>query len=70
MPGNDPLRIVLTKNNEMTNGDNPASLAGAQFTVRYYDVDPSNDYTVDQLNAINATRTWVCLLYTSPSPRD
>ena len=59
MPGNDPLRIVLTKNNEMTNGDNPASLAGAQFTVRYYDVDPSNDYTVDQLNAINATRTWV-----------
>ena len=59
MPGNDPLRIVLTKNNEMTNGDNPASLAGAQFTVRYYDVDPSNDYTVDQLNVINATRTWV-----------
>ena len=59
MPGNDPLRIVLTKNNEMTNGDNPASLAGAQFTVRYYDVDPSNDCTVDQLNEINATRTWV-----------
>ena len=59
MPGNDPLRIVLTKNNEMTNGDSPASLAGAQFTVRYYDVDPSNDYTVDQLNGTNATRTWV-----------
>lgn len=59
MPGNDPLRIVLTKNNEMINGDNPASLAGAQFTVRYYDADPSNDYTVDQLNEINTTRTWV-----------
>ena len=59
MPGNDPLAISLKKNNAMTNGDDPASLAGAQFTVKYYDLDTSNNYTADQLNGINATRTWV-----------
>ncbi len=59
MPGNDPLIITLTKNNAMTNGDDPASLAGAQFTVKYYDLDSSNNYTADQLNGINATRTWI-----------
>ena len=59
MPGNDPLVITLTKNNDMTNGNDPASLEGAQFTVKYYDLDPSSNYTVDQLNGINATRTWI-----------
>lgn len=59
MPGNDPLIITLTKNNAMTNGDDPASLAGAQFTVKYYDLDSSNNYTANQLNGINATRTWI-----------
>ena len=59
MPGSDPFSITLKKNNAMTNGDAPASLAGAQFTVKYYDLDPSNDYTVDQLKGINATRTWI-----------
>ena len=59
MPGNDPLAISLKKNNEMTNGDDPASLAGAQFTIKYYDLDTSNNYTADQLNGINATRTWI-----------
>ena len=59
MPGNDPLAISLKKNNAMTNGDDPASLAGAQFTIKYYDLDTSNNYTADQLNGINATRTWV-----------
>ena len=59
MPGNDPLIITLTKNNAMTTGDDPASLSGAQFTVKYYDLDPSNNYTADQLNGINATRTWI-----------
>lgn len=59
MPGNDPLVITLTKNNDMTNGNDPASLEGAQFTVKYYDLDPSSNYTVDQLNGINAARTWI-----------
>ena len=59
MPGNDPLVITLTKNNDMTNGNDPASLEGAQFTVKYYDLDPSSNYTVDQLNGINVTRTWI-----------
>ena len=59
MPGNDPLIITLTKNNAMTTGDDPASLAGAQFTVKYYDLDPSNNYTADQLNGIYAKRTWI-----------
>lgn len=59
MPGSDPFSITLKKNNAMTNGGAPASLAGAQFTVKYYDLDPSNDYTVDQLKGINATRTWI-----------
>lgn len=59
MPGNDPLIITLTKNNAMTTGDDPASLAGARFNVKYYDLDPSNNYTADQLNGINAKRTWI-----------
>lgn len=59
IPGNDPFTIKLTKNNDMTNGDDPASLAGAQFTIKYYDLDSSNNYTLDQLNGINATRTWI-----------
>ena len=59
IPGNDPFTIKLTKNNDMTNGNDPASLAGAQFTIKYYDLDSSNNYTIDQLNGINATRTWI-----------
>ena len=59
IPGNDPFTIKLTKNNDMTNGNAPASLAGAQFTIKYYDLDSSNNYTIDQLNGINATRTWI-----------
>lgn len=59
MPGNDPFSISLKKNNAMTDGEEPASLEGAQFTIKYYDLDPANDYSADQLNGMNATRTWV-----------
>ena len=59
IPGNDPLVITLTKNNAMTNGDTPASLAGAQFTIKYYDLDPVTNYTADQLKGLNAVRTWI-----------
>ena len=59
MPGSDPFSISLKKNNAMTDGSDPASLAGAQFTIKYYDLDPSNDYTAEQLSGINVKRTWV-----------
>ena len=54
-PLNDPIGITLTKQQSgaITNG-NIASLAGAQFTVKYY----NGDYTESNLPA-NATRTWV-----------
>ncbi len=57
--GNDPLAISLTKNTDMTTGEDPASLAGAQFTIKYYDLDSSSDYTAEQLANMVATRTWI-----------
>ena len=57
-PGNDPLGITLYKKSEEDIED-PASLAGAEFTIKYYDVDPSADYTKEQLAQMKATRTWV-----------
>lgn len=59
MPGNDPFVIVLTKNNDMTNGDEPASLAGAQFTIKYYDLDPDVDFSDEQVKGTKPTRTWI-----------
>lgn len=54
-PLNDPLRITLNKvsadGNVVTN---PASLEGAEFTIKYY----AGQYTMDTLPT-TATRTWV-----------
>ena len=54
-PLNDPLRITLNKisadGNVVTN---PASLEGAEFTVRYY----AGQYTMDTLPT-TPTRTWI-----------
>ncbi|EFW25436.1 SpaA isopeptide-forming pilin-related protein [Solobacterium moorei] len=54
-PLNDPLRITLNKvsadGNVVTN---PASLEGAEFTIKYY----AGQYTFDTLPA-TTTRTWV-----------
>ena len=58
VPGNDPLTIQIQKQSEDPI-ENPASLAGAEFTVKYYDVDPSGSYTTDQLAGMTAKRTWV-----------
>ena len=52
--GNDPLSIVLTKEQADSATKDIASLAGAQFTIKYYD----RQYTKSTLPA-NATRTWV-----------
>ena len=59
MPGNDPFSITLSKKNAMTDGEEPASLEGAQFTIKYYDLDPSADYTAEQLANMAPTRTWI-----------
>ena len=54
-PMNDPLQITLNKVSADGNVvANPASLEGAEFTVRYY----AGQYTMDTLPA-TATRTWV-----------
>lgn len=54
-PMNDPLQITLNK--VSADGDvvaNPASLEGAEFTIKYY----AGQYTFNDLPAA-ATRTWV-----------
>ena len=54
-PLNDPLRITLNKVSADGNVvANPASLEGAEFTVRYY----AGQYTMDTLPAAH-TRAWV-----------
>ena len=54
-PLNDPLRITLNKvSADGTVVANPASLEGAEFTVRYY----AGQYTTDTLPA-TPTRAWV-----------
>ena len=54
-PLNDPLQITLNKVSPDSNVvENPASLEGAEFTIKYY----AGQYTFDDLPA-TATRTWV-----------
>ncbi len=55
VPGNDPVGIEIVKNDaETLDPQGDANLAGAEFTVKYYD----GFYTKDNLPS-NATRTWV-----------
>ena len=54
-PLNDPLRITLNKVSPDSNVvENPASLEGAEFTIKYY----AGQYTMDTLPT-TPTRTWV-----------
>lgn len=54
-PKNDPVGLEIVKNDaETLDPQGGANLAGAEFTVRYYD----GFYTKDNLPS-NATRTWV-----------
>ena len=61
---NDPIGIQIKKE-DSTSGSNAgaASLAGAEFTVRYYDVDVSGtvdkDAVYQTVKAMSPTRTWV-----------
>ena len=62
-PLNDPLRITLNKvspDSEVV--ENPASLEGAEFTVKYY----AGQFTMDTLPT-TPTRTWVIKTVKSPS---
>ena len=57
-PANDPLNIFLYKISEDSVG-NPASLEGAEFTVKYYDVNPERAYTSTELSGMTPNRTWI-----------
>jgi hypothetical protein len=60
----DPIRIQIKKE-DSTSGSNAgaASLAGAEFTVRYYDVDVSGtvdkDAVYQTVKTMSPTKTWV-----------
>lgn len=61
---NDPIGIQIKKE-DSTSGSNAgaASLAGAEFTVRYYDVDVSGtvdkDAVYQTVKTMSPTKTWV-----------
>lgn len=60
---NDPLRITITKKDSTSGSDaGAASLAGAEFTIKYYDVPVTGVGAVTsyaQVKGKTPTRTWV-----------
>lgn len=56
-PVSDPAMIVIQKK-DIENKENAPSLGGAEFTFKYYAVDPTKTYSADDLSKMNATRTW------------
>ena len=56
-PVNDPVAIVLTKRSA-TEGS-VLSLAGTEFTVKYYDLDPGKEYTAEELEEFVPKKTWI-----------
>lgn len=60
-PGNDPIKILLTKDDSETNVNSPqggAALEGAEYTVKYY----AGYYTKEELSSarsLKPVRTWV-----------
>lgn len=61
--GNDPLTITLNKVSEngdvIPAGQEPKSLEGAEFTVKYYAVDTATVNSSDDLVNVTPTKTWV-----------
>ena len=61
--GNDPLSITLNKVSEngdiIPAGQEPKSLEGAEFTLKYYAVDTTTVSTADDLANVTPTKTWV-----------
>lgn len=54
-PANDPVTVLLKKQDSKT-GQATARLAGAEFTIKYYD---GTYKTEDELKGIKATRSWI-----------
>ncbi len=61
--GNDPLTITLNKVSEngdvIPAGQEPKTLEGAEFTVKYYAVDTATVNTTDDVANVTPTKTWV-----------
>ena len=59
-PDSDPLVINLNKvSDDGKYVEKPKSLENAEFTVRYYAVDPDSVNSTSDLSGMKATRTWV-----------
>lgn len=56
-PITDPAEITVIKK-DIEDKSKVQSLAGAEFTFKYYAIDPNQTYTAEQLANTTATRTW------------
>lgn len=54
-PANDPVTVLLKKQDAKT-GQATTRLAGAEFTIKYYDGSYKTD---DELKGVKATRSWI-----------
>lgn len=54
-PANDPVTVLLKKQDAKT-GQATTRLAGAEFTIKYYD---GSYKTEDELKGVKATRSWI-----------
>lgn len=54
-PANDPVTVLLKKQDAKT-GQATTRLAGAEFTIKYYD---GTYKTEDELKGVKATRSWI-----------
>ncbi len=54
-PANDPVTVLLKKQDAKT-GQATTRLAGAEFTIKYYD---ETYKTEDELKGVKATRSWI-----------
>lgn len=54
-PTNDPVTVLLKKQDSKT-GQATTRLAGAEFTIKYYD---GTYKTEDELKGVNAVRSWI-----------
>ncbi|MBO4819406.1 MAG: hypothetical protein J5528_04625 [Firmicutes bacterium] len=64
-PVNDPIAITIFKENALYYDDPEAdtsdipTLEGTEFTIKYYDADPDEEYTAEDLEEMTPARTWV-----------
>lgn len=59
MPGDDPIKLILSKRDSETNDENPlggARLEGAEYTFKYYDALMTSD---PAKSGFSPKRTWV-----------